>query len=93
MAKIPPYCLMQSVFEWHDCATCRSKPLDKLFYCNDFYHPTYGLKKDVAVEILSGIMSFCRLSVQRKQLLAMHLCGILWICYHQMLSQNHMKIE
>lgn len=29
--KLPPCCLMQSVFEWHDCATCQSKPLDKLF--------------------------------------------------------------
>jgi hypothetical protein len=34
------------------------------------------------------------LYVQRKWLLAMHLFGILWICYHQqLLSQNHTKIK
>jgi hypothetical protein len=87
--------LMQSIFQCHDNGKCQSRPLDNQFSSIDsIIHPTIlGLKKDAAVEILSGIMSSCRLYVQRKRLLAMHLCGILWTCYHQMLSPNHTKIK
>jgi len=54
-------------FEWHDCATCQSRPLDELFHCNGCHHPTYGFKKDAAVEILSDIMPYCLLQVIRAK--------------------------